>query len=84
MHVERPRLAALARRVEQHERVVAAHQLVGEVQPAGAEVHHRHAVGHAARLQPARALAAERVVLQPGVADAGDEDLLLELGHHVR
>ena len=33
---------------------------------------------HARGLEPPRALAAERVVLQPGVADAGDEDLLLE------
>ena len=33
--------------------------------------------------EPARDLGAERVVLQPRVADAGDEDLLLELAGHV-
>jgi hypothetical protein len=34
-----PGLAALAADVDEHERVVAAHDLVGEVEPAGAEVH---------------------------------------------
>ena len=38
-----PGLAALAADVDEHERVVAAHHLVGEVEPAGAEVEHRHA-----------------------------------------
>ena len=69
-----PGLAALAADVEDHERVVAAHHLVGEVEAAGAGVHHRDAVGQLALLEPARDLAAEAVVAQPGVADAGDED----------
>ena len=77
--VERPGRAALARGVEQHERVVAAHELVGEVEPARADVHDGHPGRHPAVLQAPRALRAEGVVLQPGVADAGDEDLLLEL-----
>ena len=69
-HVERARLAALARDVDQHQRVVAAHDLVGEVEPARAEVHHRHARRQLARLQPLRDDRAEAVVLHPRVADA--------------
>ena len=42
-HVQLAGLAALARDVDQHERVIAAHDLVGEVEPARAEVHHGHA-----------------------------------------
>ena len=44
-HVQRPRLAALAGDVDEHQRVVAAHDLVGEVEPAGAEVEHPHPGG---------------------------------------
>ena len=39
-HVQRPRLAALAAGVDEDERVVAAHHLVGEVEATGAEVEH--------------------------------------------
>ena len=46
-HVERPGLAALAAHVYQHERVVAAHHLVGEVEAAGAEVEHDRALAGA-------------------------------------
>ena len=81
-HVQRARLAALAADVEDHERVVAAHHLVGEVEPAGAGVHHRHAGGQLALGEAPRHLAAEAVVAQPGVADAGDEDPRLALGAH--
>ena len=69
-HVERPGLTALPADVDQDERVVAAHDLVGEVEPAGAEVEHRRALGQLARLQALDDLAAEAVVLEPRVADA--------------
>ena len=62
-HVERAGLAALAAHVDQDERVVAAHHLVGEVEPAGPEVEHRGALGQLARLEPLHHLAAEAVVL---------------------
>ena len=75
-HVERAGLSALPAHVDQDERVVAAHHLVGEVEPAGAEVEHRGALGELARLEPLHDLAAEPVVLQPGVADAGNQDAL--------
>ena len=81
-HVQLAGLAALARDVDQHERVVAAHDLVGEVEPARAEVHHRHARRQLAPLEPLRGLRAEAVVLHPRVADPGDEDLLLEVRAH--
>ena len=38
--------------------------------------------GQLALAQPPGDLAAEAVVAQPGVADAGDQDLLLTLGAH--
>ena len=41
-----------------------------------------HAGGQLALAEAARDLGAERVVAQPRVADAGDEDLLLELTRH--
>src|SRR3954449_8998802 len=44
--------------------------------------HARPPGGPAGRLQPASALAPEGVVLQPRVADARDEDLLLERPGH--
>ena len=53
-HVQRPRRAALAADVDQDQRVVAAHHLVGEVQAAGAEV------GDRGRRPAARARAATR------------------------
>ena len=68
--------------VDDHQRAVAAHDLVREVEPAGADVHHADAGRQLALGQPPRHLGAERVVLQPRVADAGDEDLLLELRGH--
>ena len=82
-HVERARLAALAADVDEDQRVVAAHDLVGEVEAAGAEVHHAHAGGQLAPFEALDDLAAEAVVAQPGVADAGHEDLLLERLRHV-
>ena len=41
-YVERSRVAALPTDVEDHERLVAAHNLVGQVKPARADVHHGH------------------------------------------
>ena len=79
-HVQRARLAALPADVHDHERVVAAHHLVGEVEPARAGVHHRHAGGHSRGGQAPRHLAAESVVAQPGVTDAGHQDAHLALG----
>ena len=61
-HVERPGLAALPADVHQHQRVVAAHHLVGEVEAAGAEVEDRRALGQLARLEALYHLAAEAVV----------------------
>jgi len=75
-HVQRPGRAALAADVDQDQRVVAAHHLVGQVEAAGARVHRRDALGQLQPLQPPYDLAAEAVVAQPGVADAGHQDLL--------
>jgi hypothetical protein len=69
--------------VDDQQRAVAAQDLVGEVEPARADVHDADAGGQVALRQAARNLGAKRVVLQPRVADAGDEDLLLELTGHV-
>jgi hypothetical protein len=81
--VQRAGLAALAADVDEHQRVVAAHHLVGEVEPAGGEVAHADARGQVAVLQAPDDLTAEAVVAQPRVADAGDEDLLLGRLRHV-
>ena len=77
----RARRACRARRPggsrRQDERVVAAHHLVGEIEPAGAEVARRVTPSGSARSRQApRDLAAEAVVPHEGVADAGDQDLL--------
>ena len=48
--VERAGLAALAADVDEHQRVVAAHDLVGEVEAAGAEVADADAGGQVAAL----------------------------------
>ncbi len=50
-----PGSLALAAGVDEDQRVVAAHHLVGEVEAARAEVHHRHARGHARRASSRRA-----------------------------
>src|SRR5207248_2314279 len=73
--IERSRRAALAADVDQDQRVIAAHDLVGEVQAAGAEVHHVHTRGKLACCQHLGHLAPEAVVAQPGVPDPGHEDL---------
>ena len=75
-HVERPGLAPLPADVDQDQRVVAAHDLVGEVEAAGAEVEHADPVRELGALEPLGDEAAEGVVLHPRVADAGDQDLL--------
>ena len=81
-HVERARLAALAADVDEDQRVVAAHHLVGEVEPAGAEVEHRPRPRGSSRcVEPLDDLAAEAVVAQPGVADAGDQDARVSFDH---
>ena len=85
-HIQRSRRLALPTDVDQDQRVVAAHDLVGEVEPAGAEVDDVHAVWQLVLAQALGDLAAEAVVAQPGVADAGNEDLLgasCGLGHAV-
>ena len=55
-------------------RVVAAHHLIGEIQAAGPGVHHRHVRRELALLQAPGHLAAEAVISEPRVADAGDQD----------
>ena len=75
-HVQRARRLALPADVDQDQRVIAAHHLVGEVQSAGAEVGDLDAGRDLAAGQQLGHLAAEAVVAHPGVADAGDEDLL--------
>src|SRR5579872_1792356 len=74
-HIQRPRLPALPACVDQDERVVAAHHLVGEVESAGTEVHDSDPRGQRALAQPPYDLAPEPVVAQPAVTDAGDQDL---------
>ncbi len=76
-HVQRPGLAALLADVHEDERVVAAHHLVGEVEPTGAEVGDRDPGRLLALPQALGDRAAEAVVAQPEVADGRDEDLLL-------
>ena len=73
-HVQRPRLAALAADVHQHERAVAAQHLVGEVEAAAAEVEHGYLRRQLAPFEGLRHGRAEPVVLEPGVADSGDQD----------
>ena len=50
-HVERAGIAALAADVDEDQGVVAAHHLVGEVEPAGAEVEHAHPVRQLASVE---------------------------------
>ena len=70
---DRARRFAHRHGVDQHERVVAVEQLVGEVHAADAEVGHPHAVGQRPRRQAVGHLDAEAVVAEEDVADAGDE-----------
>ena len=74
-HVQRAGLAALAADVDEHQRVVALHHLVGEIEPADAEVEDRDSLGQLALSEALGDVAAEAVVGHPGVADPGDEDL---------
>src|SRR5262245_42250757 len=80
--VERAGLAALAADVDQHEGVVAAHHLVGEAEAPGPRVERRDPRGQVAPGEPAGDLAAEAVVAEPGVADAGHQHLALAGGLH--
>ena len=70
---ERARGLAARQRVDEDEPVPGVEQLVCEVDPADAEVASGDAVGQLAVREPADDLAAEAVVAQEDVADAGDE-----------
>src|SRR5689334_6746586 len=78
-HVERAGLAALAADVHEDQSVVAAHHLVGQVEPAGAEVEHRRLGRQLALAEPLCHLSAEAVVAHPRVADPGYEHVLHEI-----
>src|SRR4249919_3382187 len=79
-HVYVSRLAALLAHVDQDHRVIAAHDLVGEVEATGAEVLDLDTGRDTHLEQPVDYVAPETVVPEPGVADARHQDLLL----HVR
>ena len=66
--------AARRRRVEQHDRVVAVAERVGEVHAADPVVDHLDAGRQRARGEPLGERDAEAVVAEEDVADAGDED----------
>ena len=75
-HVERARGLALPADVDQDKRVIAAHHLIGQVQPTGPEVDDLDAGRQLTAGEQLGHLSAEAVISQPGVADPGDEDLL--------
>src|SRR5947207_2275190 len=73
--VDRPRVAALGRGVDQEGGVVAVEQLVGEVDAPDAVVDDLDALGYRRAGQEAAGdLGAEPVVALEDVADAGHED----------
>src|ERR1700733_7038069 len=82
-HIQRAGLASLLGDVEDHERVVAAHDLVGQVEPPGAGVHDGDARRERALAKAPGDLAAETVIPQPGVTDAGDQNAPQWLLGHV-
>ena len=75
--IERPGFTPLTGDVHQDHGVVAAHHLVGEVEPAGAEVQNRDSGGELSLAEAPDDLAPEPIVLEPGVADAGHQNLPL-------
>ena len=73
-HGERSGWRAALDGVDEHERVVAVEEPEREMRPGDADVDHLDAVPHCGTVQAARHLAAEGVVLQEDVPDAGDQD----------
>ena len=80
-HVERAGRAVAAHDVDQDERVVAPHHLVGEIEATGAEVLDRHARLGLALLEHPHDLGTEAVVAHERVADPCDQDLRAALRH---
>ena len=72
--VQRARAPAVGQRVDEHQRVAAVEQVVGQVHAADAVVDdpHSRVVGRAGHM--AHHLGAEAVVAEEDVADAGHQD----------
>src|SRR5215475_10076302 len=74
-NIERACRAASRSRVHENGNFIAVHQGASQIKASDAEVNHSRLVRRYAFGQPSRNLAAEGVIAQEDVADAGDENV---------